>query len=84
MNREVIEMIKKAAEDTNSAAGITSGASALIRNHSFLSVNTKKKAKKVSTASAIFSIAASIVECGCLIALACCKDEKKGDAKKKG
>lgn len=53
MNREVIEKIKKAAKDTNSAA-------------------------------AIFSIAASIVECGCLIALACCKDEKKGDAKKKG
>lgn len=83
MNREVIEMIKKAAEDTNSAAGITSGASTLIRNHSS-NVNTKKKAKKVSTASAIFSIAANIVECGCLIALACCKDEKKGDAKKKG
>ena len=53
MNREVIEKIKKAAEDTNSAA-------------------------------AIFSIAASIVECGCLIALATCKDEKEGDAKKKG
>ena len=83
MNREVIEMIKKTAEDTNSVAGITSGASALIKNNSS-NVNTKKKAKKVSTASAIFSIAASIVECGCLIALACCKDEKKGDAKKKG
>lgn len=83
MNKEIIEMIKKAAEDTNSAAGITSGASALIRNHTS-NDDTRKKAKKVSTASAIFSIAASVVECGCLIVLAFCKDEKKGETKKKG
>lgn len=53
MNREVVEKIKKAAEDTNIAASI-------------------------------FSIAAAIVECGCLFILATCKDEKEGDAKKKG
>ena len=76
MNREVIEMIKKSAEDTISAAGITSGVSALVRNHASKD-DTRKKAKKVSTASAIFSIAVGVVECGCLIALAFCKDEKK-------